>query len=85
VASLYGVAELYCNRCLVARAYRRLQGFHTLLKSRRDRLVVLVAACTVVYQGTAPLDLERGYGATGSAVHEGRRQTIRCEELADDG
>jgi hypothetical protein len=44
-----------------------------------------MAARTVVYQGTAPLDLERGYGATGSEVHEGRMQTIRREELADDG
>jgi len=27
VVSLYGVAELCCNRCLGPQAYRRLQGF----------------------------------------------------------
>jgi len=39
----------------------------------------------VVCQRTACLDLERGYGAIGSGVHEGRRQTARREELAVDG
>jgi len=36
----------------------------------------------VVCQRTACLDLERGYGAIGSGVHEGRRQTARREDLA---
>src|ERR1700730_9248908 len=44
-----------------------------------------MAAGTVVYQRTALLDLERGNGVTGSEVHEGRRQTARCEDLAVDG
>jgi hypothetical protein len=39
----------------------------------------------VVYQRTALLDLERGNGVTGSGVHEGRRQTARCEDLAVNG
>src|ERR1700730_8089512 len=44
-----------------------------------------MAAGTVVYQRTALLDLERGNGVTGSGVHEGRRQTARCENLAVNG
>jgi len=35
-----------------------------------------------VHKRTASLDLERGYDGTGSGVHEGRRQTVRREELA---
>jgi hypothetical protein len=30
-------------------------------------------------------DSERGCGVTGSEVHEGRRQTVRCDELVVDG
>ena len=39
----------------------------------------------VVYQRTAFLDLERGYDAIGSEVHEGRTQTARRDELAVNG
>jgi hypothetical protein len=39
----------------------------------------------VVDLRTAPLDSERGYGDTGSEVHEGWRQTARPEELVVDG
>ena len=60
-------------------------GQHNPDRSEDPRGKAAMAACTVVYQGTAPLDLERGYGATGSEVHEGRMQAIRREELADDG
>ena len=42
------------------------------------------AACTEVHQRTASLDLERGYDATGSEVHEGRMQTARRDELVVD-
>jgi len=41
-----------------------------------------IAACTVMYQRTALLDLERGNSDTSSGVHEGRRQTARREDLA---
>jgi len=41
-----------------------------------------IAACTEVYQRTAPLDSERGYGS-GKRGHEGRRQTVRGEDLVD--
>jgi len=38
-----------------------------------------------VYQRTATLDSDRGSDVTGSEVHEGRRQTVRCDELVVDG
>ena len=43
-----------------------------------------LAARTVVHQRTAPLDSERGFGGTGSEVHEGRMQTARHQELVVD-
>ena len=44
-----------------------------------------IAACTVMYQRTALLDLERGNSDTSSGVQEGRRQTARREDLGVNG